>query len=80
VAAASGVVLNNPKIVGSNLILSGTGGTDNGTYHVLTTTNVATTIASWGVLTNGTFDASGNFSSTNAIGTAKQQFFIIKQP
>ena len=80
VVAASGVVLNNPKIVGSNLILSGTGGTDNGTYHVLTTTNLATLLASWNVLTNGTFDASGNFSSTNAIGTAKQQFFIIKQP
>jgi len=80
VVAASGVVLNNPKIVGSNLILSGTGGTDNGTYHVLTTTNLATAFASWNALSNGTFDASGNFSSTNAIGTAKQQFFIIKQP
>ncbi len=80
VVAASGVVLTNPKIVGSNLILSGTGGTDNGTYHVLTTTNVATPFASWNVLTNGAFDASGNFSSTNAVGTAKQEFYIIKQP
>ena len=80
VVAASNVVLNNPKIVGGNLILGGTGGTDNGTYHVLTTTNVATPFASWNVLTNGTFDASGNFSSTNAVGTAKQQFYIIKQP
>jgi hypothetical protein len=41
---------------------------------------LATSFASWNVLTNGTFDASGNFSSTNAVGTARQQFYIIKQP
>ncbi|HZI31864.1 MAG TPA: hypothetical protein VFF11_05960, partial [Candidatus Binatia bacterium] len=71
---------NNPQIVGGNLILSGSGGTNNGPYHVLTTTNLTTPLLSWDVLTNGTFDASGHFSSTNAVGTARQQFYIIKQP
>ena len=80
VSGGTGPVVNNPQIVGGNLILSGTGGTNNGTYHVLTTTNLTTPLAGWDVLTNGTFDASGNFSSTNAVGTARQQFFIIKQP
>ena len=80
VVSASGPVLNNPQISGGNLILSGTGGTNNGPYHVLTSTNLATPLASWIILANGTFDASGNFSSTNAVGTAKQQFYVIKQP
>jgi fibronectin-binding autotransporter adhesin len=79
-AGGTGPVVNNPQIVGGNLILNGSGGTNNGPYHVLTTTNLATPLPSWNVLTNGAFDASGNFSSTNAVGTAKQQFFIIKQP
>ena len=79
-AGGTGPVINNPQIVSGNLILSGSGGTNNGPYHVLTTTNLATPLLSWAVLTNGTFDASGNFSSTNALGTAKQQFYIIKQP
>jgi hypothetical protein len=79
-AGGSGPVTNSLQIVGGNLILTGTGGTNNGPYHVLTTTNLATPLLSWDVLTNGTFDASGNFSSTNALGTAKQQFYIIKQP
>jgi autotransporter-associated beta strand protein len=80
VVSASGPVVNNPQISGGNLILSGSGGPANGTYHVLTTTNLAMPLASWDVLTNGTFDASGNFSSTNAVGSAQQQFFTIKQP
>ncbi|HTL72555.1 MAG TPA: autotransporter-associated beta strand repeat-containing protein [bacterium] len=79
-AGGSGPVVNSPQIVGGNLILSGTGGAANSTYHVLTTTNLTTPLVSWDVLTNGTFDASGNFSSTNAVGTANQQFYIIKQP
>jgi autotransporter-associated beta strand protein len=79
-AGNTGPVINNPQIVVGNLILSGSGGTNNGPYHVLTTTNLVTPLPSWDVLTNGTFDASGNFSSTNAVGTAKQQFYIIKQP
>jgi fibronectin-binding autotransporter adhesin len=79
-ASGTGPVVNNPQIIGGNLILSGTGGTNNGPYHVLTSTNLATPLPSWIILTNGTFDASGNFSSTNAVGTAKQQFYIIKQP
>ncbi len=80
VISGSGPVLNNPQISGGNLILSGSGGTNNGPYHVLTSTNLATPLASWIILNNGTFDASGNFSSTNAVGTAKQQFYIMKQP
>jgi hypothetical protein len=80
VVNAGGPVLHGPQISGSHLILSGTGGTAGGGYHVLTTTNLTTPLAGWNVLTNGTYDASGNFSSTNAVGTAKQQFYIIKQP
>ena len=49
-------------------------------YHVLTSTNVALAVTNWTVLTNGTFDASGNFSSTNATGTNSAQFYILRVP
>ena len=47
---------------------------------VLTSTNVALPLASWTVLTNGSFDVNGNFSSTNSTGTSGQQFFILQLP
>lgn len=60
------------------------GGTNNfgagGTYHVLTSTNVALPLTNWTVLTSGSFDANGNFSSTNSSGTNSQQFFILQVP
>ena len=69
------------SINAGSIILSGTNNTgQSGTYHVLTTTNLAVPLASWLVSTNGSFDANGNFMSTNAIGTGGQQFYIIKVP
>lgn len=69
------------SISGANVILSGTNNTGpGGTYHVLTSTNVVTPLANWTVLTNGAFDASGNFSTTNAVGTDSRQFYILQVP
>jgi len=47
-AGGTGPVINNPQIGGGSLILSGSGGTNNGPYHVLTTTNLATPLLSLG--------------------------------
>jgi fibronectin-binding autotransporter adhesin len=69
------------SLSGGNIVLSGTNnaGSD-GTYHVLTTTNISLPLANWTVLTNGAFDTQGNFSSTNAAGTNQQQFYILQVP
>jgi hypothetical protein len=66
---------------GNNLIFSGTGGPANGTYYVLTSTNIALPLASWTVLATNTFDGSGAFSFTNAINpVSPQQFFNLQMP
>jgi autotransporter-associated beta strand protein len=69
------------SINGASVVLSGTNNTGpGGTYHVLISTNVTTPLSNWIVLTNGTFDSSGNFSSTNARGTSSRQFYILQVP
>src|SRR5207248_1558406 len=40
-------VISSIKLSGGNLIFSGTGGTANGTYSMLTATNLTTPLANW---------------------------------
>ena len=67
---------------GGAFIISGTNNTGpGGTYHVLTSTNLVLPLASWPVLTNGSFDSKGNFAFTNAITPATvQRYFILRVP
>ena len=61
------------------LILAGTNGYPSDGFSVLTSTNAAAHLTNWTTLTNGTYDASGNFSVTNTLtNTAPAQFFIIQ--
>jgi fibronectin-binding autotransporter adhesin len=78
---STGPVIGGTKFTGGSLILSGTGGTANGTYYVLTTTNLATPLVNWVPLVTNTYDASGDFNFTNAVNTGSpQEFYLIKQP
>lgn len=71
--------ITETKIVGSNLILSGTGGANGGTYYVLTATNLATPLADWVTVATNSFDAAGNFIATNIINSNNsQQFYRIR--
>jgi autotransporter-associated beta strand protein len=74
--------INTINVSGGNVIISGTNNVGSGgTYHVLTSTNLAVPFASWTVLTNGTFDSNGRFSSTNAVGVGiKQEFYMLQTP
>jgi len=79
-AAPSQPTITSTKASGGNLIFSGTGGTTNGTYYVLTSTNLATPLTNWTTNSTSTFDGTGAFSVTNAINpTVPKQFYIIKQ-
>jgi hypothetical protein len=72
-------VIDSTEVLGGDLIFTGTGGTTNGTYYVLTSTNVATPLANWTPVITNTFDASGNFSVTNAVNSnSLQQFYLLK--
>jgi len=65
---------------GNNVILSGTNGPPNATYTVLASTNVAP-LTNWSSIATRQFDASGNFSFTNAILPGiPQRFFLLRTP
>ena len=77
-ASATGPTISKAQLAGQNIILSGTGGTANGTYYVLTTTNLAS--RSWLPVATNSYDASGNFNLTNALTPGvTQQFYLLKE-
>jgi hypothetical protein len=66
---------------GGNITLTGSGGAANGSYHVLTTTNLVVPLGNWAVVTNGSFDGSGNFTITFPVTVSDhQQFYAIRSP
>ncbi|MEI9961027.1 MAG: hypothetical protein WDM76_07790 [Limisphaerales bacterium] len=73
--SGSGPVIGSARLSGGNLIFNGSGGTANGTYYVLTATNLATPLANWTPVQTNFYDASGNFNVTNAIVPGVPQLF-----
>ncbi len=62
-------------------ILSGAGGTNSGTYYVLTTTNLTLPLTNWTSIATNQFDSLGGFIFTNAAQTnAPQLFYLLKLP
>ena len=73
--------LSGITLSGGSLVFKGHNNTGpGGTYHILTATNITVPLSNWLVLTNGTFDGSGNFSSTNPVGASARQFYILQVP
>jgi len=80
-AGAVPPTISSITVSGGNIVITGTNNDGSGgTYHVLTSTNLALPLASWTVLTNGTFSGSGNFSVTNVMGGSRQAFYILQVP
>ena len=84
VVGGGGPTPGNPRItsivkVGTTVVVSGTNGTHSGTYYVMATNNVAAAKPWPSIQTNG-FDAAGNFSFTNGIGSSPLFFIIQQQP
>lgn len=72
-------VVTSVALDGGSLIFGGTNGVANGNYVVLSSTNVATPLASWIPLATNAFSPEGNFTFTNAIGgDVPQQFYLLK--
>ena len=66
---------------GSKLMLAGTGGITNGTYYVLTSTNIAAPLSRWTRLLTNQFDANANFNFTNTLSpNAPQSFYLLQEP
>jgi hypothetical protein len=63
----------------NGLVISGTGGTTNGTYYVLVSTNIALPLSQWTPVATNLFDGSGHFIFTNAISPNSPQLFYLLQ-
>ena len=62
-------------------ILSGVGGTNNGTYYVLTSSNLLTPLTNWTPIATNQFDNLGGFIFTIAAQTnAPQEFYLLQMP
>ena len=63
------------------LILSGTNGMPNGSYHLLWSTNVTLPLSEWMRLASHQFDASGRFILPNPVDPAQpQSFHLLETP
>lgn len=71
-------VIQKISLSGGNLVISGTNGIASGTYYLLSSTNLTMPRANWTRVSTNSFDASGNFNITNAVGSAPQDFYILE--
>jgi hypothetical protein len=73
---------NGLCLSGGMLVIQGTNnnGTSPGTYRILTATNAAVPGSSWVLLTNGSFDKDGSFTTTNAAGLDSQTYYRLEVP
>ncbi len=76
------LLITNAALVGSSIVLAGTGGSSNATYAVLTSPSLLDS-TNWPAITTNTFDANGNFTCTNpftaAPGAAFFRLFVPNQ-
>ncbi len=73
--------IQHAAVSGGNFIMSGVNNTGSGgTYHVLTSSNLLTARSNWTVLSSGSFDGTGKFSFTNAIGAGPRLYYILRVP
>jgi autotransporter-associated beta strand protein len=67
------------SFAGGNVILRGTNGPANGSYSVLTSTNVALPLDQWVPLSTNRFDGTGSFNSTNAMNPGEPgRFYLLR--
>ena len=74
-------VFDVPVIQNGGLILSGTGGSPNGTFYVLRSTNPALPSYLWMVSATNQMDSNGFFLFTNALPAGvPQMFYRLRLP
>jgi fibronectin-binding autotransporter adhesin len=68
-------VVNSSSVVNGKMIFAGTGGSNNATFYVVASTNLAAPINNWISILTNQFDASGNFAVTNISPATNAQYF-----
>jgi len=59
--------------------IGGTGGLPNGSYYVLSSTNVALPLAQWTRLATNSFLGDGSFSYTDPAATSATKFYLVQE-
>ena len=70
-------VLGKPTMSGGELVVSGSGGTPNWTYFVLSSTNLSAPLPMWSRIATNQFDVNGNFTFTVVPNPAVPQKFLM---
>lgn len=65
--------------VGTDIVLTATGGTPGGAVNVLGSSNLALPINQWSVAQSGSFDANGNLTVSIPVGTEPGPRFFTLQ-
>ncbi len=77
----SSLHVDSAVVSGANLSASGSNGVINGTYYLVSSTDVTLPLTNWSVLATNVFDGSGNFALTYPVNPAEpQRFFTIRLP
>ena len=66
-------------IDGTNLVINGSGGTTNGMFYVLATTNLTLPLNQWMHMATNQFNGVGNFAFTNGVSSSPPQMFYLLQ-
>jgi len=70
--------ISSISVVGSDVVLGGTGGPPSTEFRVLSSTNIALPFINWEPVATNSFDANGNFNFSLPINyTTPQRFFIL---
>ena len=81
VAVETPPVIASFGILNGKLVLGGTGGVTNGTYYLLTSTNLAAPLTNWTRRLTNQFDGGGNFNFTNPVNPGSpRSFFLLQLP
>jgi rhamnogalacturonan endolyase len=74
-------VIGNISISPAGLSLSGSGGVASAYFYLLASTNLATPLTNWTLLSTNQFDTNGNFNFTNSMNTnSPQSFYLLQLP
>jgi hypothetical protein len=71
--------IGNISIQGTDVVFSGTGGAPEGTYYLLSSTNLLLPLNQWQRIGTNNFDGSGNFNFTNSSSPMMPQMYYLLQ-
>jgi hypothetical protein len=78
---STGLILCQPLISGTDLVIRSAGGPASSNYVLLATTNIALSLNEWTPIHTNQFSAFGEFSVTNLFSpTVSQEFFRVRMP